>query len=163
MNRVTILCVEDEPEVRDALVRDLDAFAAVFRIEASEDAEDAMAVVRECAAAGDPVGLILCDHMLPGKLGADLLVELKDKPETAPARKVLVTGQAGLEDTIKAVNNADLDHYIAKPWTRETLHEVVRKYLTDYVIDEIDGLLPFVSLLDGPRLLEAQKDRATHE
>ncbi len=163
MNRVTILCVEDEPEVRDALVRDLDAFAAVFRIEAAEDAEDALTVVQECAAARDPIGLILCDHMLPGKLGADLLVELKDKPETAPARKVLVTGQAGLEDTIKAVNNADLDHYIAKPWTREALHDVVRKYLTDYVIDEIDDLLPYVSLLDGPRLLEAQKDRSPHE
>ncbi len=163
MNRVTILCVEDEPGVRDALIRDLSAFAEIFRIEAAEDANDAMAVVRECGEAGDLIGLILCDHLLPGKLGADLLVELRARPESAPARKVLVTGQAGLEDTIKAVNNADLDHYIAKPWTRDTLHDVVRKYLTDYVIDEMGDLLPYVTLLDGPRLLEAQKDRTEHE
>ncbi len=163
MNRVTILCVEDEPEVRDALIRDLSPFAAVFRVEAAEDAEDALQVVRECTDAGDPIGLVLCDHMLPGTLGADLLVELKSKPESASARKVLVTGQAGLEDTIKAVNDADLDHYIAKPWTRDALHAVVREHLTDYVIDEMENLLPFVSVLDGPRLLEAQSNRGQHE
>ncbi len=163
MNRVTILCVEDEPAVRDALVRDLDTFATVFRIEAAEDAKDARQVVQECLDDGDPLGLVLCDHLLPGMLGADLLVELKGRPESAPARKVLVTGQAGLEDTVKAVNNADLDHYIAKPWTRDNLHAVVRKYLTDYVIDEMEDLLPFVSVLDGQRLLEAQKSRGLHE
>ncbi len=163
MNRVTILCVEDESEVRDALVRDLDAFAAVCRIEAAEDAEDAREVVQECTAAGDPIGLILCDHLLPGTVGADLLVELKSQPECATTRKVLVTGQAGLQDTINAINNAGLDHYVAKPWTRDTLHEVVRTYLTDYVIDEVDDVLPYVSILDGPRLLEAVKDRGRNE
>ena len=59
MNRVTILCIEDEPEVRDALVRDLEPFATVCRIEAAEDADDARQVLRECAAAGDPLGLVL--------------------------------------------------------------------------------------------------------
>ena len=163
MNRVTILCVEDESEVRDALVRDLDSFASSCRIEAAEDAADARQVVQECADAGDPIGLILCDHLLPGTHGADLLVEFKTNPAVAAARKVLVTGQAGLEDTIKAINNADLDHYVAKPWTRDALHDVVRQYLTDYVIDEVDDVLPYVSVLDGPRLLEAHRHRDRHE
>ncbi|MCP4594747.1 MAG: response regulator [bacterium] len=163
MSRVTILCVEDESEVRDALVRDLEPFAVVCRVEAAEDAEDARQVVQECGDAGDPIGLILCDHLLPGTLGADLLVELKSDPATVSARKVLVTGQAGLEDTIKAVNNADLDHYIAKPWKRDRLHEVVRQYLTDYVVDEVADVLPYVSVLDGPRLLDAHKNRNQHE
>ncbi|MBU0637612.1 MAG: response regulator [Planctomycetes bacterium] len=163
MNRTTILCIEDEPEVRDALVRDLTPFATVCRIEAAEDADDARQVVQECGAAGDRLGLILCDHLLPGTLGADLLVEFKHRPATAAARKVLVTGQAGLEDTVKAVNNADLDHYIAKPWTRDGLLEVVRQYLTDYVIDEVEDVLPYVSVLDGPRLMEALKHRGQNE
>ncbi len=163
MNQVTILCVEDEPEVREALVRDLASFAGVFRIEEAEDAEDARQVLQECAESGDPVGLVLCDHLLPGTVGADLLVEFKGNPQSAPARKALVTGQAGLEDTVKAVNDADLDHYIAKPWTREGLCAVVSKLLTDYVIDEVEDLLPYVSVLDGPRLLEALRRRDRHE
>ena len=163
MNRVTILCVEDEPEVRDALVRDLDPFAAAFRIEATEDADDARQVAQECLDDGDSIGLVLCDHLLPGTVGVDLLIELKANAATASARKVLVTGQAGLEDTVRAVNQADLDHYIAKPWTPQELHTVVRQQLTEYVIDEVDDVLPYVSVLDGPRLLEALKTRGRHE
>lgn len=163
MIKITILCVEDEVEVREALMRDLAPFAEICRIEGAEDAEDAWEAAVECDDSGEPIGLILCDHLMPGKLGADLLVEFRQDERFAAARKVLVTGQAGLEDTIKAVNSADLDHYIAKPWTRDGLHEVVRKQLTDFVIDEMEDLLPYVAVLDGPRLLEEQKVRDRHE
>ncbi len=97
-----------------------------------------------------------CRAGLPTKFRAKL------RP-TVPSRKALVTGQAGIEETAKALNNADLDHCIAKPWTRDALHAVVRKSLTDYVIDEMDDLLPYVRLLGGPRLLEALKNRGGHE
>ena len=109
----------------------------------------------ELIASGDRVGLALCDHLLPGERGVDYLVELNGDPATRPIRKVLITGQAGLEDTIRAVNEADLDHYIAKPWTVENLHEVVREQLTDYVIDNEEELLPFVAVLNGAKLMAA--------
>ena len=159
MNRVTILCVEDESEVRDAVIRDLECFAKVFRIEAAEDEDDARDVLKECDADGDPVGLVLCDHMLPGETGVDFLVELHANEDTAPIRKVLITGQAGQEDTIRAVNDADLHHYIAKPWTPEQLQGVVKEQLTEYVLEQADNLLPFVEALDAPRLMEAISHR----
>ena len=155
MNRIAILVIEDEPEVRESIARDLEAFADHFPIELAEDVEDARAVMEELHAAGDRVGLALCDHLLPGERGVDYLVELNEDVETRPIRKVLITGQAGLEDTVRAVNEADLDHYIAKPWTVGNLHAVVREQLTDYVIENEDDLLPFVSILDGARLMEA--------
>lgn len=160
MNQVVILCVEDEPEVRDALVRDLAPFSEALRIEAAEDVEDARGVVAECGRDGDRLGLVLCDHVLPGAAGVDFLVELNAAPETAPARKVLVTGQAGLEDTIKAVNEASLDHYLAKPWSVDDLRTVVRRLLTDFAIEQVEDLLPLVQVLDGERLLEALRERA---
>ena len=42
MDKVVILCVEDESEVKDAVVRDLEVFASVFRIEAAEDVAEAV-------------------------------------------------------------------------------------------------------------------------
>lgn len=162
MNRIVILCVEDEPEVRDALVRDLEAFAEAFRIEAAEDAEEARTIIQQCLSEADRLGLVLCDHVLPGNvMGVDLLVELNNNPETTGARNILVTGQAGLNETIVAVNAADLDFFLPKPWSREGLHDVVRKYLTSYVIDEVEDVLPYVSVLDGQRLLEAHRTRQT--
>ena len=154
MKRIVILCVEDEAEVREAVLRDLSPFKPLMRIEAAEDVEDARAVLRECDVDEDPVGLVLCDHLLPGTRGVDFLIELKNNPHYAATRKVLITGQAGLEDTIRAVNQADLHHYIAKPWNVEELHDVVRKQLTEFVIQTEENLIPYIATLDGQRLLE---------
>ncbi len=152
---ILILCIEDERAVLDAMVRDLEPFAGVFRVEAAESVEEARPLVRECLRRGDQLALVLADHLLPGTTGVDFLVELNLAAPTQPTRKVLVTAQAGLQDTIKAVNDAGLDHYIAKPWSPEQLHAVVREQLTDYVIEQVNDPLPYMKILDGGRILEA--------
>jgi two-component system chemotaxis response regulator CheY len=159
MSQIIILVVEDEAEVREAIVRDLQAFEPVFGVETADNVNDARDVVAECRERGDPIGLVLCDHLMPGENGTDFLIELNRDPETEPARKVLITGQAGLPDTIKAINEADLDHYIAKPWTAEQLQSVVKEELTEFVLQGSENLLPYVPVLDGPRLLEAISHR----
>lgn len=153
MTKLAILIVEDEPEVRDALIRDVAPFENQFRIEAAESVEDARAALQGLDDAGQQVALVLCDHLLPGVHGVDFLIELNDDKVTNPARKVLVTGQAGLEDTIRAVNDADLDHYIAKPWEEDELQDIVREQLTEYVSRWVDDLLPYVPILDGAKLM----------
>ena len=159
MSDITILVLEDEPEVRAAIARDLEPFADSFRIEVADAADDARSVIAETHEAGGEVGLILCDHLLPGLRGTEFLIELDNDPYTAPMRKVLLTGQAGHEDTIRAINEGGLDHYIAKPWTADELHTVVREQLTEYVLAEAEDLLPYVNILDGPRLLDAISER----
>ena len=159
MTPLVVLCVEDEVEVRDALVRDLAPFTTICRFEEAETATEAREIVADCIARGEALALVLCDHLLPGELGVDFLVSLNADPATEPARKILVTGQAGHEDTIKAVNEAGLDYYIAKPWTVDDLHKAVRGQLTDYAIDEIEDLLPLVHTLDAERMLAALKER----
>lgn len=153
MGKIAILCIEDEREVLDALVRDLEPFAAAFQIEAAQDVEEARPLVEQLLERGAALGLVLADHLLPGASGVEFLIELSRDPRTASARKVLVTAQAGLDDTVKAVNQAGLDHYIAKPWTLEQLHQVVRDQLTAYVIACAADVLPYVKVLDGKRIL----------
>ena len=158
MSRLVILCIEDEDEVRDAVVRDLEAFEPTFFVEMAEDADDARQVVEEIAAAEDTIALVIADHRLPGMQGTDFLIELHGSAETATARKVLLTGQAGHEDTIRAINEASLDHYISKPWTEEELHSVVREQLTEFVLENVEDVLPYVAILDGARLLQRLAD-----
>jgi two-component system chemotaxis response regulator CheY len=158
MNRLVILCIEDEDEVREAVMRDLEVFEPAFVVEMAEDAADARQATAEIAAAGDTIALVIADHRLPGMQGTDFLIELHHSPATAPARKVLLTGQAGHEDTIRAINEAGLDHYISKPWTPEELHAVVREQLTEFVLENVVDVLPYVAVLDGTRLLERLAD-----
>jgi len=154
MTKIVILCVEDEAEVREAVLRDLAPFREMFRLEAAEDVQDARDVIKECEDEGAVIGLILCDHLLPGERGVDFLIELDHSETHKNTKKVLITGQAGLEDTVRAVNNAHLQHYIAKPWNANDLQQVVREQLTDYVIKNEEELIPYAAVLDGVRIME---------
>lgn len=163
MNQIAILCLEDEPEVREAVLRDLREFESSFRIESAEDAEDAHDVIRSLTAEGDRLGLILCDHRLPGTSGVEFLANLHADPAHRLVRKVLLTGQAGQQDTIRAINEAGLHHYIAKPWQADLLTAVVREQLTSFVLTSGLDPMPFLGILDAPRLLAALRKSGRNE
>lgn len=154
MGDLVIVLVEDEADVRAAIVRDLAPLAPSVRIDEADTADDARAAIEEAAAAGDRVGLVLADHRLPGESGVDLLVWANHEPSLRATRSVLITGQAGHHDTIRAINDAGLDWYVAKPWNPEELVAVVIQQLTSFVIDVGLDPLRYVAVLDGPRLLE---------
>lgn len=155
MSELVILVVEDEPEVRAAVVRDLATFTRRIRIDEADDVDDAEAAIAEAVSAGDHLGLVVADHRLPGRTGVDLLVSLHHDPATSAVRTVLLTGQAGHQDTIRAINEAGLNWYFAKPWDPEELVKVAKDLLTDYVIDTGLDPLAYVPELDSARLLDA--------
>lgn len=154
MKRIYILCIEDEPEVLSAIVEAISPLEERFPIETAESAARAKEVLETISAERSEVGLILCDHVLPGQNGVDLLVDLQEDPRLVDTRKVLITGQAGLEATVEAINRGGLNYYIAKPWNDAELLEVCRQQLTDYVIARKADPLPYMRLLDAIRLAE---------
>lgn len=151
---IYIFVVEDEPEVLDAIVRDLEEFEDRFPIEMADSAEEARELITALIDEGYNIGLILCDHVLPGQNGVELLVEMQHDPATERTRKVLITGQAGLDETVRAINEADLKHYIAKPWEKAELVDTTRKLLTDFVLEQTENPMEFMSVLDGERIAE---------
>jgi two-component system chemotaxis response regulator CheY len=153
------LILEDDPPVREALRRDLAPFARYLRIEEAEDVQVAAEVIDEIDASGDRLAIVLADHRLPGMSGIDFLIGLEGDERTEPTRKILVTGQADQDDTIRAINQAELDRYIGKPWDAETLRATVRDQLTRYVIDLGVDPLPYLPILDAQRTLSVIGDR----
>lgn len=152
---LTILSLEDESDIREALERDLENYWERFRLELAEDVDDAWAVIEDIIKDGDELALVLSDHRLPGRSGVDFLVELVGDPRFESVRTVLVTGQADQDDTIRAVNEAGLDYYISKPWDPQKLQDVVRDQLTSYVVETGTDPLPYMPLLDAVRVMES--------
>jgi len=152
---LTILCLDDEPAVLEAMGHDLTSFEEVFDLAMSTDLDDARKVIESVQKKGGQIGLALCDHLLRGATGTDFLVELQKAPFTNLTRKVLVTAQAGHKDTIRAINQAGLHHYIAKPWEPAELRAVVREQLTTYVLEAGLNPLPYLGILDRTRLADA--------
>ncbi|EHD0092137.1 response regulator [Vibrio vulnificus] len=159
MNKYLILCVDDEREVLDSVLQDLSPFEDHFVLEGAESVAEAKNVIEEYDDEDVPLALILCDHIMPEQTGISFLIELSRDETTRKARKVLLTGQAGLEDTVEAVNHASLDFYIAKPWYGDELRSAIKKQLTSYVIANDDNLLSWTSILDPERILNAMAEK----
>ena len=161
MNRIYIVCVDDEPEILESLQRDLSPFEDVFPTEFASSAKEARSLIENLQNESDEVGLIICDHLMPEQLGVDFLIDLNADKRTAGIRKTLITGQAGLKATVDAVNKASLKHYLAKPWTREALAAMVKHQLAEYLLETKRDPLPYYAILQDQRLLETIRDNGT--
>jgi response regulator RpfG family c-di-GMP phosphodiesterase len=159
MSEIYIICVEDEPYVLDVVIRDLAELEDLFPIEVANSAKDARQIIKEIREAGNRIGLAICDHIMPGDKGVDLMIEMQNDPFTEHTRKVLLTGQAGLEETVEAVNKAKLNHYIGKPWKPEELLNVAKDELTSYVIKHEEDLIRYMKVLDAARLQEVIREK----
>jgi DNA-binding NtrC family response regulator len=148
-----ILCVDDEREVLDSVSQDLECFEPFFYLESAESVMEALEVIDDYKQRDIPLALILCDHIMPKKNGIQFLIDLKAQDSTS--RKLLLTGQAGLEDTVDAINHASIDFYIGKPWDGEQLRNTVQAQLTQYIIENEDDMMPWLAILDKEALLNA--------
>lgn len=148
MSRTYIVVVDDEAAVLEIVARDLAEFEVYFPVDTAGDAESARELVSDIYAKGDRIALVLCDHIMPGENGVEFLVWLQEQKFGKGIRKVLLTGQAGLDATVKALNEAGLAKYIAKPWSAEDMKQVVRQQLSEYVLEAGVDALPLLSVLD---------------
>ncbi|CAM2833845.1 response regulator [Vibrio mytili] len=159
MTKYLILCVDDERAVLESVLQDLTPFEDNFILEGAESVTEARQVIEDMAQDDVKLALILCDHIMPEQTGISFLIELNQNADTQSARKVLLTGQAGLEDTVEAINHESLDYYIAKPWKGEELRQIITSQLTTFVIKNDDNLLSWTKILDAEAILTAMADR----
>lgn len=154
MEKIYIICIEDQPEVLNAVMKDLALFEEAFIVEGCESAPEAEELLDDIDADGDYAGLLVCDHVMPDKTGVDFLIEVNDDPRFPHTKKLLLTGLATHEDTINAINNAAIDRFIEKPWQQEVLHKYVRILLTQFVLEQGLDYEPYLTYLDKPTLFE---------
>lgn len=69
MEKINIICVDDEREVLDSVVRDLDYFSDLFNIEECESAIECLNLLEELDANQEHVAVLISDHVMPEKSG----------------------------------------------------------------------------------------------
>jgi PAS domain S-box-containing protein len=126
-----ILCIDDEKMVLDSLETQLYAeFGREYPILLAESGAEALEICGECRAGRTEVAVIIADYMMPGMNGVRLL-QLAQQQFPA-ALKIMLTGRADLAAVVRAVNQADLYRYLAKPWEQNDLLLTVREALARY-------------------------------
>lgn len=154
MENITILCVDDQAEVLDAVVRDLRPLQKFFRVEEAGNAEEAKKIIDETVRSGDYVGLVISDHVMPGETGVELLGAIFRDDRFSDTKKILLTGQANHADTIRAINEARIDNYFEKPWKPEDLVATAKKLLTRFILKKGIDYKDYMPILDQATLLE---------
>ena len=135
MEKLNVICVDDQREVLSAVLQDLEPLHQWLNIEDCESAGEVLELMDELDAEGEMIALIISDHVMPGKTGVELLTEVSQDSRFVRTRKVLLTGQATHTDTINAINSAGIDRYFEKPWQASQLIECVRNLVTQYTFD----------------------------
>lgn len=154
MESIYILLVEDQREVLQAVAKDIEFFEDGFVIEECESAAEAWALMQAIDKKGDRVALIISDHVMPNKSGVDFLIEVNADDRFRTTRKMLLTGLATHQDTIRAINQAAIHKYLEKPWKSENLVGSVRILLTEYLLEKGINYEPYIKYLDTGTLFE---------
>jgi diguanylate cyclase (GGDEF)-like protein len=133
-SRETILCVDDEEGILTALRQQLGArFGRECEIAVAKSAGEALELVDELEREGDRLAVVIADQIMPGMKGVELLEEVhRRNPKTI---KILLTGQAGLDAVVYAINKAGLARYIPKPWDEPDLSLTVEKLLEKFRLE----------------------------
>jgi two-component system chemotaxis response regulator CheY len=153
MTRPAILCVDDQSEVLESVLRDIESFEEHFDIYDCDSPDDARAVLEECDVNGVPVALIISDHVMPDETGVDFLASVHRDGRFAVTRKLLLTGLATHEDTIRAINEAKIDQYIPKPWDPEKVKSTMRVLLSRAIHDLDLNFADFSGSMDPETVL----------
>lgn len=159
MEKLYIVCVEDQKEVLNTIADQLSYFEEYLAIEECESADEALELLEVIESKGDRTAVVVSDHVMPGMTGVAFFVKLKQDDRFKSIKKILLTGQATHHDTIEAINQAGIDNYIEKPWKAEVLLNKVAILLTKYVIESGLDYQSYVKVLDKPTLFDLLKVR----
>ena len=115
-----LLFVDDDQKVTQGIKRNLDELD--YEIFTAQSGDEALEILSR-----EPVSVVISDEKMPGMSGAEFLSRVKDKyPDTV---RIILTGQASLEATVKAINEGEVYRFLLKPCNATDLIFTVRQAL----------------------------------
>jgi thioredoxin reductase (NADPH) len=133
MAKPVLLTVDDDPEVLQAVARDLRReYGDRFRVVRADSGTAALDALKQLTLRNEAVALFLVDQRMPQMSGVEFIEQaIVLYPE---AKRVLLTAYADTNAAIRAINSANIDYYLMKPWEppEERLYPVLNDLLDDW-------------------------------
>src|SRR5438105_3825923 len=126
MIKPILLVIDDEPDVINAVERDLRRrYQQEYKIIKALSGKEGLDIVKTLKKRSTPIALFLTDQRMPDMTGIQFLEKASlYYPETP---RILLTAYADTEVAIKGINEIGLDYYLMKPWDppEELLYPVI--------------------------------------
>lgn len=126
-----IICIDDEASVIYTLKEQLsESFGSTYEILGCESGEEALELIETLENEEKIIEMVITDQIMPGIKGDELLKIIHQRlPDTI---KVMLTGHAGLQSAIKAVNEGGISRFFEKPWDIEIISKDLRDLLNQF-------------------------------
>jgi len=122
MLKHSLLIVDDQKEILNSLKR---IFQREYEVHTALNGKLALEIMENHS-----ISVILSDQRMPEMDGVTFLKEaLKIQPDTI---RIMITGYADIEASIKAVNDAKIYQYVSKPFEPDDLKLVVKNAIEKY-------------------------------
>jgi len=126
MKKETILIVDDQPEILNAVERLL---KEEYRILTAPSGQSALDILQN-----QRIAVILADQRMPGMTGVEFLSRaIALQPDTV---RILITAYADITASIDAVNRGQIYYYISKPWEPEELLLIIRQAVEKFQLQQ---------------------------
>src|SRR5207249_5550723 len=152
---IKLLLAEDNPLVRDLIVKGLEPFCLV---EASTDGADALLKVVDT-----PPDVILCDYKMPGLDGRQLFEKLRGREATRHIPFLFMASRTDIEEKLRPLVDG-VEDFIAKPFLAKDLIRMAKKIVDRLHLEKlqkrasrpgvIQGRLEEMSMIDLMQSLE---------
>jgi DNA-binding NtrC family response regulator len=107
-----VLFVDDEPHLLEGITRSLRTH---FDIRTASSAAQGLQIVKTCG----PFAVVVSDMRMPEMNGAQFLSQVRQyAPDTV---RIILSGQADMQQTIAAVNEGNIFRFISKPCDTRSL------------------------------------------
>lgn len=118
-----VLVVDDDPQVLKLLRVNFELEG--FEVMSATNGEEALELVR-----GDTPDVVVCDVMMPGIDGLEVVRRLRAHPDTVSLPLVVVSAKAQQAD-VRAGLKLGADEYVTKPFDPAELIEIVQRLLDE--------------------------------
>jgi CheY-like chemotaxis protein len=112
MSAAAVLFVDDEPHLLEGITRSLRTH---FDIRTASSPAEGLQIVKTCG----PFAVVVSDMRMPEMNGAQFLSQVREyAPDTV---RIILSGQADMQQTIAAVNEGNIFRFISKPCDTRSL------------------------------------------
>jgi thioredoxin reductase (NADPH) len=157
MAKPVIFSVDDDPNVLQAVVRDLRSrYGDRYRIMRAASGSAALEALRELQRRNEAVALFVADQRMPEMSGVEFLAQAI---QLFPgAKRALLTAYADTDAAINAINSVAVHYYLLKPWDppEEKLYPVLDDLLEDW-------LASYRPLFEGIRIVGHRWSPEAHQ
>lgn len=134
-----ILLLDDEVEILNSLKR---LFRKDYVVDTFVNGELALEALEE-----NEYAIVISDMKMPNMDGATFLSKAKEiSPDSI---RILLSGYADIDSTVKAINEGDIFNYVCKPWNNDNLKALLKNAIGRYTLKaqntELSGKLVAVN------------------